>query len=355
MKNTMKENVTILQKIKDNKKVISVHMGIWLLYSICIFVWYSIPFTLLEILDSFLTTCLWMATFYSYHLLILPYFFKNKRWFLLILVYLTIHLVYVILFYGEENFIAFLQQSKSEFNLDSIIRRGSFWHTQFIFIALGYHFYGESIKEKQKMLLIEAELQKTQLILKKSELENLKAQFNPHFLFNSLWYVYALVSEDGNEKATKAVELLATMMRYSMQNRQVNEFVPLEEELNYANNYVELQRLRNPLMQLDSQVNGDLKGTKILPLTLISFVENACKHGKLNEEENPLMIHLTVEENKDVCFFVKNKISTLGRERSSGIGLENVKNRLRTAYGDNQTLEITNDTEFYTSKLSIKS
>lgn len=169
-----------------------------------------------------------------------------------------------------------------------------------------------------------------------------------------MWYIYGLVYDTGNENATKAVELLSAMMRYSMENRQVNELVELEDELQYARNFVELQRLRTPMIQLDYQVKGELEGIKILPLVLLSFIENACKHGKLDEEENPLRVNLNVEDRNKIVFFVKNKISLLGKERSSGIGLENVKNRLTTAYGDNFKLNTENTGEFYTSELVIE-
>jgi two-component system, LytTR family, sensor kinase len=254
-----------------------------------------------------------------------------------------------------------MEGSKSPFTIIGHCRKGFFWFFNMSFVAFGFTYYDELGKEKQKALieeqkrlLIETQLQETQLKLKISELENLKAQFNPHFLFNSLWYIYVLVQETGNKNATKAVELLSTMMRYSMRNRQVNELVSLEDELNYAHNFIELQRLRTPVIKLDYQVHGDLTGITILPLVLISFVENACKHGQLNEAENPLRIHLNVEDRGKIIFFVKNKISLLGKERSSGIGLENVKNRLTTAYGNNFKLNINNSEGFYTSELIIK-
>lgn len=174
-------------------------------------------------------------------------------------------------------------------------------------------------------------------------------------MFNILWYIIVLIQETGDKKALKAIQILSEMMRYSMEKRGAGELVLLTEELQYAKNFIDLQILRTSAIKLDYQVEEkDIGGIKILPFVLISFIENAVKHGKLNEEENPLMIHLTVERNKSITFFVKNKISTMGQEWSSGIGLENVKSRLQRAYEHKYSLLIENDGTFYTTKLTIE-
>jgi two-component system, LytTR family, sensor kinase len=358
----MEEQKTLWNKLKQNQKEIQVHLMVWFIYVLCIIVWYDIPFTIIDIFDTFLTAFMWMITFYGYHLVILPYFFRTRKWLLLIFVYFILHIIYVLAFYGEEMMIAHIQENAMTLDIEDVIRRGSFWHTQFILIALGYHFYGESVREKQKVLieeqkrlLIETELQATQLKLRDAELENLKAQLNPHFLFNVIWYIIVLIQDTGNQKAVRAMQILHDMMRYSMNSRTVAELVPLKEELKYAKDFIDLQILRTPVMKLDYQVvEEEIEGIKILPLVLISFIENSIKHGKLNEEENPLMIHLTVEKNKNFTFFVKNKISASGQAWSSGIGLENVTSRLKRAYGDKHSLIIDNDGTFYTTKLTIE-
>lgn len=342
-------------------KNIRKHIAVFFIYYIFTMAWHAEQISVIILFDYFLTVLLWTSTFYIYNFVILPKFFSARKWRYLFLTFILLLVLFLLLYASEEVLMAFLKNEQMKIPALHVFRYGSFWYVNFVLIALGYHFYGESVQEKQKALieeqkrlLIESELQATQLKLKNAELENLKAQFNPHFLFNSLWYIYTLVQDTGDKKATKAVELLSDMMRYSMQNRQVNEFVPLENELNYAYNYIELQRLRSPMIKLDYQVNGNVIGVKILPLVMISFIENACKHGKLNEEDNPLVFHITVEGKDKITIFVKNKISLLGKERSSGIGLENVKNRLKTAYGSNFALDITNDGTFYTSLLTIK-
>jgi two-component system, LytTR family, sensor kinase len=336
------------------KKTVITHFLMWFLYLILQLWWRFESYGFYVLLLATIQVMTWAALFYTVRLYLYPKYLWKNHW-RLALALLLIYPIFQVITIFYINYIILYEGMTEPITIFLHIKRASFWYFNISFVAFGLTYYDELGKEKLRRQIIESELQKTQLTLKKSELENLKAQFNPHFLFNTLWYIFSLVQETGSIDATKAVGLLSTMMRYSMQNRQVNEFVFLEEELNYARNYIELQRLRTPMMQLDYQINGDVTGVKILPLTLIAFVENACKHGKLNEEENPLIVHLTIKENKDIYFFVKNKISTLSKERSSGIGVGNVKNRLKTAYGDKYSLTLIDDEGFYTSELNIKS
>jgi two-component system, LytTR family, sensor kinase len=85
----------------------------------------------------------------------------------------------------------------------------------------------------------------------------------------------------------------------------------------------------------------------------MSFVENGFKHGQTHDPENPLTIRLTVDGTRNFTFMVKNKVSIMEKERSSGIGLENVKSRLETAYQEKYKLEIKHDKDFYTTTLTI--
>lgn len=334
----------------DNKnslrKTIIVHFLIWVLYFAMQFVWRYNSFDIYIFMAGFVQVLSWATIFYVIRLYLYPkYLWKdhNRLFFNLLILYIFFQIFSI----AYTEFFIKIEGTKSPFTVIGHSRKGFFWFFNMAFIAFGFTYYDELGKEKER-------IKKIELKLKNAELENLKAQFNPHFLFNVLWYIYVLVEKTGSVEATKAVSLLSDMMRYSMQKREVGEFAKLEEEVDYVNNFIELQRLKTPTMYLDYKVEEDLTGIKILPLVLIAFVENACKHGQLNEAENPLRIHLNVENRDKIIFFVKNKISLLGKERSSGIGLENVKSRLETAYKKNYHLEIQNEGVFYTTKLTIE-
>lgn len=327
------------------KKTFIIHLLIWTVYLALQFVWRFDSYTIYDILSATIQVGTWAIIFYTFRLYLFPKYLWKNHW-KLALALILIYPFFLIISIGYNEYIIRISGS-SPIATTRYVKSSFFWLFNMSFVAFGFTYYDELGKEKERRKQLE-------LKLKDAELENLKAQFNPHFLFNVLWYIYALVQETGSENATKAVELLSEMMRYSMQSRKVGEFVPLDDELNYVNNFIELQRLRTPLLNLDYEVEKDLDGIKILPLVLMSFVENAFKHGQKFDEEFPVIIRLTIDKNKKLSFFVKNKISQLGTERSSGIGLENVKSRLETAYKEKCRLEIQNDSVFYTTKLTIE-
>lgn len=351
MKNSIQEKSLIINEKNDFKHTFWIHLISWLLYLIMQFVWRFDSYTIYDILAATLQVCTWAALFYFGKLYLYPKYLGKNHW-KLALWFIMTYPFFQLITIGYADYLVVLKGG-NPLPLEKYIRSGLFWYFNMLFVALGFTYYDQLGDEKKKKLLIESNLQKVEIELKNSQLENLKAQFNPHFLFNSLWYIYTLVQGE-NQKATKAVELLSDMMRYSMQNHEVGELVPLENELNYVNNYIELQRLRNPVMKLDFQVEGEIQSINILPLVLISFVENAFKHGKIDEIENPLKIYLKVEKNQYIDFKVNNKISLLGKERSSGIGLENVKRRLRSTYGTQHTLKIEKDNQYYQTELYIQ-
>ena len=313
MKNIEENKMNVWKTVRLNQKEIQAHFAVWFVYYLFNLVWYSQGKNFIAFLDVLLSLCLWALTFYIFQLFIFPKFLYQRKWYFVILMIIVLFPLYVFCAWSEESFIAFLKNESLGVPLKNIIKFGSAWYFNFIIIALGYHFYGESLKEREQKLQTQTELQKTQIELKNSQLDSLKAQFNPHFLFNTLWYVYALVQDTGSKDATKAVELLSLMMRYSMKDYAVGSLAPLGDELNYVNNYVELQQLRTPMMKLDYQVEGDTKGIKILPLVLMSFVENAFKHGKLDEPENPLIIHLTAVQGDYIRFF-RSEERRVGKE-----------------------------------------
>ena len=344
-----------LKKIESKNsqnKTFRNHFFVWVLYFTMQFVWRYENYTIYDITAGVLQVSSWAGLFYTMRLYLYPKYLWKNHWKLGIMIFF----VYVIFQSFTIGYLEITMNLKGEATPPTLkyFRSGLFWLFNISFVAFGFTYYDELGKEKERRLETEIELQKTKIELKNSQLDSLKAQFNPHFLFNTLWYVYALVQDTGSENATKAVELLSTMMRYSMKDYAVDSLAPLEDELNYVNNYVELQQLRTPMMKLDYQVEGDIQGIKILPLVLMSFVENAFKHGKLDESENPLIIHLTVVQGDYIRFFVKNKISLLGKERSNGIGLENVKKRLQSNYPNKHTLNITNQNQLYSSELIVK-
>ncbi|TYP98140.1 histidine kinase [Tenacibaculum adriaticum] len=198
--------------------------------------------------------------------------------------------------------------------------------------------------EKQKVLV---ESQKIT-----SELSFLKAQLNPHFLFNSLNSIYSLANKKSDD-TTVAIVTLSELMRYMIYEANKNT-VSLQREITHIKNYISLQLLRlKDSSGVRVNIHGDLN-YKIEPLLLISFIENAFKYGTDFTGKTNIRIKITVE-NEKLNLYVFNTVSYQKKDdENSGIGLENIKNRLKLLYPDSHTLEIQRDKKSYEVNLIIK-
>ena len=192
-----------------------------------------------------------------------------------------------------------------------------------------------------------AEQENKQIQLEKTtaELSFLKAQINPHFLFNTLNNIYSL-SVKRSEATSEAVLLLADMMRYVLSDAQ-NDHVPLSMETEYISKFIELQKLRlTDKVTIDYHIEGETNNDLIAPLILIPFIENAFKFGISTHDPSTITVHIGIAENI-LKMKVANKLfpQTHLIARSSGIGLVNVKRRLSLLYPDRYRLKIEPDLE----------
>ncbi|MEZ4968623.1 MAG: histidine kinase [Flavobacteriaceae bacterium] len=175
----------------------------------------------------------------------------------------------------------------------------------------------------------------------KSEVSYLKAQINPHFLFNSLNSIYALTLKK-SDKAPQAVLKLSDMMRYVVSESDT-ENVPLEKEIKYISDYVALQQLRMAKnVDFIFDVKGNAVGKEIAPIILINYVENAFKFGVNPDTPSKIHIFITVDE-KGVLLEVENKI-TVDKNAlppNTEEGIKNTKKRLDYKYPGKYTLDVT--------------
>jgi hypothetical protein len=189
-------------------------------------------------------------------------------------------------------------------------------------------------------------LKKAQRAKLGAELNYLKSQMNPHFLFNTLNSIYALTLEK-SDAAPDAVVRLSGMMRYILSEAN-DERVDLQKEIEYLQAYIALQRLR---LQREDLVKFELTGQpgslKIAPLLLIPFIENAFKHGVGEGDQCDISITLNILPEK-LLFQVQNqKVKKISEGFSSGIGIENTRTRLKMIYpGKHQLKVIENDSNF---------
>jgi sensor histidine kinase YesM len=190
-----------------------------------------------------------------------------------------------------------------------------------------------------------------------AELNYLKAQVHPHFLFNTLNNLYSLTLNK-SDHAPEVVLKLASLMTYTLYDAQANK-IALEKELAHIRNYIDLEKIRyGKRLDVSLNVLGDTKHIYMPPLILIPFVENAFKHGASNETGKAwITIDLKVMENRLAVKIEnsKNGISVVNNiaEQGNGIGLQNVKRRLALLYPDQYQLSIDDDKEYYAVDLKL--
>jgi sensor histidine kinase YesM len=188
----------------------------------------------------------------------------------------------------------------------------------------------------------------------KSELKALRAQINPHFLFNSLNMIYGEALRK-TDKAPAMILKLSDILRYVVDNMNHNS-VTLNQEIEYIEKFIDLQkeRLSNPERVIFSK-KGDFDGLNISPLLLITFIENAFKHGSVSGVNERIAVNI-VANDKRITLLVQNatnNIEVIDASSSSGMGLVNTKRRLEFIYADKYSLEINQKEEFYKIELII--
>jgi sensor histidine kinase YesM len=187
-----------------------------------------------------------------------------------------------------------------------------------------------------------------------AELQNLKSQLNPHFLFNTLNNIYSLIALSP-ERAQEAVHDLSRLLRYVMYESS-QPYVTLEKDLDFVRNYVELMRIRLPEhVELKTNISSVVPGTLIAPLLFISLIENAFKHGVSNNKPSFIHIDITQEGNQVICSITNSDFhKDASQDKSgSGIGLVNLDRRLALLYPNKHVYTYGPEGDTYRSYLSI--
>ena len=215
-------------------------------------------------------------------------------------------------------------------------------------VACTFKLLRQQVKDaRMKQELIQEKLQ--------SELNFLRAQTNPHFLFNTLNSIYALARKQSSQ-TPEVVMQLSKLLRYMIHECK-EPFVPLEKEWKIIEDYVGLEKLRfgdRINVKMTKQENGS--GEMIAPLLLLPLVENAFKHGAGNNRDHTEILIDLKKENAKLHFSVENNFETVNglQEKSGGIGLQNVKRQLELLYPDH-SMNIENSNGKFKVSISLKS
>lgn len=184
------------------------------------------------------------------------------------------------------------------------------------------------------------------------EMKLIKSQLDPHFLFNSLNNVDALILKD-SQKASTFLNKLSEIMRFMLYETKVKQ-IPLQKEIDYITKYIELQKIRttNDLF-VSFKVNGVTDNKSIAPMTLIPFVENAFKHATNKKIEEAIQIKVNISSTH-VSFICTNRYEEVkSKEKNRGIGNELIQRRLGLLYGDKYQISLSNANGKYEINLNL--
>ncbi|BAX80733.1 sensor histidine kinase [Labilibaculum antarcticum] len=226
----------------------------------------------------------------------------------------------------------------------------------FTFIYVGVTSFLSLMRELFMLQTISFQLKDIEKEKLEAELKALKAQINPHFLFNTLNNIYSLTL-DKSDKAPNLVLKLSDLMRYILYDCN-DRYVLLEKELEFIRNYLELQIIRlDDRIPVKMVVKGDTARYKIAPLLFEPLIENAFKHGAYGRNnEGFVNILFDFEDKNNIELSIENRSEgewTKERENNSGIGIKNVIRRLELLYPDKHRLEIKDENNLYKVTLQI--
>lgn len=211
-----------------------------------------------------------------------------------------------------------------------------------------------AIKAINRLNKAEREVKELERSRTEAELKNLRNQLNPHFLFNTLNNIYALI-DISPEKAKMSILQLSDMMRHVLYDDNKSRYIQLSRELCFIEDYVSLMRLRmNDNLEIKVDPPKNVEGIMVAPLMFISLVENAFKHGVSATSRSFLSIEIKINRQGIACK-VENSYFPKGKEDNSGsgVGISNLRKRLDLIYGPEYVYKIEHDDKKYVAILIL--
>ncbi|HET6723799.1 MAG TPA: histidine kinase [Chitinophagaceae bacterium] len=303
--------------------------------------WLAFKITFIKIVDL-------MLMVYTTNYLLIPFLLYKKRYALFVLLFIGMILTSS---FTKMYIIGLVANAPTIFlggNLKARIYDNVIPHFFLVIAGAAFKLMFDQLRLQKKI----AELAKENA---EAELNFLKSQINPHFLFNSLNSVYFLIDKS-NPDARQALHTFSDMLRYQLYEAN-GEKIPIEKEINYLQDYVHLQQLRkDENYKVQFNCSPEVKNFSIEPLLLIPFVENAFKHiSHKTNEANFVKVDLA-RSNGYFEFAVENSrekgIHTT--EQHGGIGMTNVKRRLELLYPDTHQLDVMDDANTFRINLKLK-
>jgi two-component system, LytTR family, sensor kinase len=332
------------------KQIIAIHILAWAVYTAYEAIGYFIRLDAkpLHLYLGLSFTFVRLVQFYFCYLLIFPLYGRRDKMLKLILGIVSGLALFIVLRYVIEEMLFPYYFGFDNYNdgttLKMYVGDNVYWGTPVIMVAAILWSIQNAFNREQENKLLRQEATR-------AELAFLRSQINPHFLYNTLNYIYSLAMPV-SEKLANAVMHLSDLMRYTLKESGDGK-VKLVQEVSYIENYIELFRMRfAPGFFVDVKTEGVEEQHTVASLILIPFVENALKHGVINEPGRPIRIKLVVVGNR-LMFTVSNKISRALKDHSSGVGLVNLKRRLELLYPGRHQLLISENGQTYKTTLNL--
>ncbi len=335
--------------MKFNWRTILLHLLFWVLYVI---IWgvrdmaYAPSFR--DTIDSNLFGSIFysVGVYINLYLLVPLFLLKHKRW---AYVASVIPLVLLIAFAAGQAFSIYfidIDLGTSEFfgSVQGTANTAGDFLVVYGLSTCLYFINEYYIKERR--------VRELETISLKSELDLLKSQVNPHFMFNALNSVHVLIRKD-SAKAQETLEKFSELLSHQIYEVK-KESISLKKEIENLTNFIEIQKLRqNEDVQVDWDVKGKLTDLNIAPMLFLNFVENAFKHANAKNDKVRIQINLRVEGNllEFVCINSANNIAMNGKK--PGVGLANVRRRLEILYPDTHELIVENPLDQFEVKLTL--
>ena len=300
-------------------------------------------------------SCLLVIVFYINYLVIIPQLLlKRRQWVLFILVNVAICAVDAALMryighleFSQQAFDGF--RSRRPFTTLPAIDLLSFvlrdFVTQILVTALAV-----ALRLSSTWYDLQQKHQQALVASRDSELAGLRQQLNPHFLFNTLNSIYALI-DISPDKAQHAVHSLSHMLRYMVYENP--EKVELEREIDFIDTFVDLMRLRMPDRPIIYTVDNQAPNATIAPLVFITQVENAFKHGNTSNHSEPITITITATDRVIDCSTSNGIDPNAHHDQGHGVGLTNLRRRLELIYGKNAAITTECHNHQYLTHLTI--
>ncbi len=221
-----------------------------------------------------------------------------------------------------------------------------------VFIASAFSLVQHNYRSTTANQELKNKILEAQLKLKEQELQYLKMQIHPHFLFNTLNTMYGFALKK-SEETPEMILKLSNLLDYILY--QVDKpLVPLEDEINHIRDYVTLEKMRfrdslDVNLNFENTINSSIE---IAPMLLIPFIENSFKHGQIRNQKLSIIMDLSYDDNQ-LNFSIKNSILNPTENEENGIGLTNIKKRLSLLYKDKHKLKIGKEEHWHVVKLQL--